>query len=50
MTSCMVLEWPGRWRAGGLAVLLALPLLPTLPLMWFALFSSERFVCRRRLV
>jgi iron(III) transport system permease protein len=45
MTSCMVLEWPGRWRVGGIAVLLALPLLPTLPLLWFALFSGDRFSC-----
>jgi iron(III) transport system permease protein len=39
----MVLEWPGRWRVGSLAMLLALPLLPSLPLMWFALESSARF-------
>ena len=43
MTNCMVLEWPGRWRVGGLSVLLALPLLPTLPLLWVALLSSDRF-------
>jgi iron(III) transport system permease protein len=43
MTSCMVLEWPGRWRVGGVAALLALPLLPALPLMWFALFSGDWF-------
>ncbi len=43
MTSCMVLEWPGRWRAGSVAALLALPLLPTLPLLWFALFSGDGF-------
>ena len=43
MTRCMVLEWPGRWRAVGMAVLLALPLLPALPLLGFALFSGDRF-------
>ena len=42
MTRCMVLEWPGRWRVGSIAVLLALPLLPTFPLMGFALFSGDR--------
>jgi iron(III) transport system permease protein len=39
----MVLEWPGRWRTGSVATLLALPLLPTLPLLWFALFSGDGF-------
>jgi iron(III) transport system permease protein len=41
MTTCMVLDGPGRWRMGSLAALLALPLLPTLPLLWFALSSSH---------
>lgn len=45
MTSCMVLEWPGRWRLGSMAVLLALPLLPTLSLMGFALGSGDRLSC-----
>jgi iron(III) transport system permease protein len=41
MTTCMVLDRPGSWRVGSLAALLALPLLPTLPLLWFALGSSD---------
>ncbi len=45
MTSSMVLEWPGRWRLGGLAVLLALPVLPTLPLLGCALFQGGSFSC-----
>jgi iron(III) transport system permease protein len=36
MTS-LILEWPGRWRTVGLGFLLALPLLPALPLLWPAL-------------
>ena len=43
MISCMVLEWPGRWRARSAAFLLALPIVPTLPLVWFALFSGDGF-------
>ena len=43
MTNCMVLEWPGRWRVGSIAIILALPLLPTLPLVWLALSSGDRF-------
>jgi iron(III) transport system permease protein len=43
MTTGMVLEWPGRWRAGSIAVLLALPLLPAFPLMWSALSSGDQF-------
>ena len=43
MTSCMVLEWPGRWRLAGMAVLLAVPLLPALSLLWFALSCGTRF-------
>lgn len=43
MTS-LVLEWPGRWRAGGVAALVALPLLPALPLLRSALLSGE-FSC-----
>jgi iron(III) transport system permease protein len=42
MTSSMVLEWPGRWRPASVAVLLALPLLPALPLIGFALSGGER--------
>ena len=43
MISCMVLEWPGGWRARSAAVLLALPVVPTLPLAWFALFSGDGY-------
>ena len=42
MTTSMVLERPGRWRVGSVAVLLALPLMPTLPLLWFCLVGSDR--------
>jgi iron(III) transport system permease protein len=43
MMNCMVLERPGRWRYRGLAALLALPLLPALPLIWSALRAGESF-------
>jgi iron(III) transport system permease protein len=43
MTNCMVLESPGRWRVGGLAALLALPLLPALPLLWSSLCAGGRY-------
>jgi iron(III) transport system permease protein len=43
MTSCMVLEWPGRWRLAGIAILLALPLAPSVSLLWFALVSGNGF-------
>jgi iron(III) transport system permease protein len=39
----MILEWPGRWRLGSVAALLALPMLPTLPLLWFSLGSTHQF-------
>jgi ABC-type Fe3+ transport system permease subunit len=41
----MVLEWPGRWRLGSVAVLLALPFVPALPLIWFAVVSGDPFSC-----
>ncbi|OWK41108.1 ABC transporter permease subunit [Fimbriiglobus ruber] len=43
MTGCMALEWPGRWRAGGLVALLGLPLLPAVPLIWSSLFAAAPF-------
>ena len=43
MTTCMILEWSGRWRCASIAALLALPMLPTLPLLWFSLGSGSRF-------
>jgi iron(III) transport system permease protein len=45
MTSCMVLEAPGRWRAGSLVLLLALPALPAVSLLWFSLTTSTHFSC-----
>jgi iron(III) transport system permease protein len=45
MTSCMILEWPGRWRVGSVVSLLALPMLPTLPLLWLSLATSNRLSC-----
>jgi iron(III) transport system permease protein len=39
----MVLDSPGRWRASSSIVLLLLPLLPALPLLGLALYSSDPF-------
>lgn len=43
MTTGMILESPGRWRAASILALLALPILPTIPLLWFSLGSA--FTC-----
>jgi iron(III) transport system permease protein len=45
MTTSLLLEWPGRWRSAGVAALLALPLLPGLSLLWFAVVAGGHFTC-----
>jgi iron(III) transport system permease protein len=47
MTSCTVLERPGRWRGVAVAALLVLPLLPAVPLLASALGSGETAVVGR---
>ncbi len=43
ITSCLVLELPGRWRSGGLAVLFLAAIVPAVPLLYSADIASIDF-------